>query len=206
MKHLICVLIVISLAAVATSQQDPRKQSSAQGGGTAIVYAEGGAFLLEAPKGWVTDRETGQQHGVCCVWYPEGSTWDDAETVMYPNIATKGPGQKTLNEFMESDLADFREHNPELTYEIGEDIPLKDNRLAKLRLFYNVNQGSSEAVAYIDEEKIIAFVVMSSKTKNGLNDSIPRLRTVLQSYAFVHMHFVDGAQKEKADSPKLPKD
>jgi hypothetical protein len=125
---------------------------------------------------------------------------------MYPNIATKGPGQKTLNEFMESDLADFREHNPELNYEIGEDIPLKNNRIAKLRLFHNVNQGCSEAVAYIDEDKIIAFVVMNSKTKKHLNESIPLLRTVLQSYAFMDVRFVNGAKQKKADSPQLPKD
>lgn len=205
MKVLTCFLGVISLCAVAASQQNLRKEGTAKNSGAAIVYAEGGAFMVDAPKGWITDRKTGQQHGICCVWYPEGSTWDDAESVMYPNIVTKGPGQKTLNEFMESDLDDFREHNPELDYEIGEDIPLKDNRLAKLRLFYNVNNGSSEAVAYIDEEKIIAFIVLSSKTKKGLNDSIPLLRTALQSYSFMHMRIVDANQGQKADSPKLPK-
>jgi hypothetical protein len=165
MKHFVHILVALSLGAVAASQQAAPKQNPTAGGNTAIVYAEGGAFLLEAPKGWITDRETGQKNGVCCVWYPEGSTWDGAETVIYPNIATKRPGQETLHEFMESDLAGFLEHDPELAYEIGDDIPLKDNRIAKVRLFHNINRGSSEAVAYIDEEKIIAVVVMSSKRK-----------------------------------------
>ena len=197
MRHFAFVLVALSLASIASSQQAPPKQNAAEGGGAAIVYADGGAFMIGAPKGWITDHEAGQRHGVCCFWYPEGSTWNDAETVMYANIATKGPGQKTLNEFMESDLADFREHNPELTYEVGEDIPLKNNRIAKLRLFYNVNQGSSEAVAYIDEEKIIAFVVMSSKTVKGLNESLPLLRTALQSYAFMDVQFGKGTKPTK---------
>jgi hypothetical protein len=206
MKPFNNVVLALSLAAFAPAQQAVPKQNTTAGGGTAIVYAEGGAFLVEAPKGWITDRETGRRLGICCVWYPEGSTWDDAETVMYPNIATKRPGQETLNKFMDSDLADFREHNPELTYEVGDDIPLRDNRIAKLRFFHNVNHDASEAVAYIDEEKIIAFIVMSSKTQKGLDESIPVLRQILQSYAFVHMHFVDGAQPKSPDSSKLPKD
>ena len=43
---------------------------------------------------------------------------------------------------------------------------------AKLRYFRGVNQGSSEAVAYIDEEEIIALVVLSSKTEKGLMDAL----------------------------------
>jgi hypothetical protein len=206
MKHFVHALVALFLGAVATSQQTAPKQSPTMGGDTAVVYAEGGAFSLEAPKGWITDRETGQKNGVCCVWYPEGSTWDSAETVIYPNITTKSSGQKTLDEFMESDLAGFREHDPELTYEVGGDIPLKENRIAKLRLFYNVNHGSSEAVAYVDEEKIIAVVVMSSKTKKNLSDSIPLLRTLLQSYTFVNLHVVKEPQQKKSNPVKLPKE
>ena len=207
MKHFTyIILITLSLGAIAASQRESPRENTPHSGGAAIVYAEGGAFLIEGPKGWITDRQTGQELGVCCVWYPKDSTWDDAQTVMYPNITSKGPGQQTLNEFMESDLADFREHNPELTYEVGEDIPLKNTRIAKLRFFYNVNHGSSEAVAYIDEKKIIAFLVMSSKTKKDLNEAIPLFRSVLQSYEFMDAHIATGAPQKKDDSQLLPKD
>jgi hypothetical protein len=206
MKHSILVLVALCLGAVAISQQAAPKQNPTTGSGTAIVYAEGEAFSLEALKGWITDRETGQKNGVCCVWYPEGSTWDDAETVIYPNIISKRLGQKTLNQFMESDLAGFREHDPELAYEVRDDIPLKENRIAKLRLYYNVNHGSAEAVAYIDEDKIIALVVMSSKTKKSLNESIPLLRSLLQSYTFVNLHIVKDGEQKSGDSVKFPKE
>jgi hypothetical protein len=175
-------------------------------GGAAIIYSEGGAFLIEGPTGWVVDHETGQRMSTCCVYYPEGSTWNDAETVMYPSIATKAPGQKTLKEFMDYDLADFREHNPEMNFEDGEDIPLKNHRIAKVRYFYNVNQSSSEAVAYVDEEKIIALVVVSSKTKKGLNETIPLLRSALQTYAYMDVRFANGAKSDKGQLPQPPKD
>jgi hypothetical protein len=100
---------------------------------------------------------------------------------MYPSIATKHPGQQTLKEFLESDLAEFRKHDPEMSYEDAEDAPLKLKRTAKIRLFYNVNRGSSEAVAYIDEEKIIALIVVSSKTKKDLQEAMPLLRSALDT-------------------------
>lgn len=171
-----------------------------------MVYSQGGGFMIGSPKGWTVDHKTGQQHGVCCVYYPEDSTWDNAETVMYPNIAKKGPGQRTLKEFMAADLADFRDHNPEMTYETVEDIHLRNNRIAKLRLFYNVNQGSSEAVAYIDEDKVIALFVVSSKSKKALNDSIPILRSVLQSYSYMDVRFANEGQEGKQRPFELPKD
>ena len=82
---------------------------------------------------------------------------------------------------MESDLAEFRKHDPEMSYEDAEDAPLKLKRTAKIRLFYNVNRGSSEAVAYIDEEKIIALIVVSSKTKKDLQEAMPILRSALDT-------------------------
>jgi hypothetical protein len=84
---------------------------------------------------------------------------------------------------MDSDLAQSRQDNPGMSYVDGEDIPL-DGRTAKLRYFHGVNKGSSEAVAYIDEEKIIALVVLSSKTEKGLNEALPLLRRVLETYTF----------------------
>ena len=62
-------------------------------------------------------------------------------------------------------------------------MPFKD-RTAKVRYFHGVNEGSSEAVAYIDEEKIIALVVLSSKTEKGLTEALPLLLGVLVTYVY----------------------
>jgi len=197
---------LVSMSSTALCQQSSpsRKNDLDQNGGAAILYSEGGAFLIEGLNGWVVDHETGQRIGTCCVYYPEGAAWDSAETVMYPSIATKGPGQTTLKEFMDNDLTDFRENNQGMTFEDGGEIPLKNRRAAKIRYFYNVNKGSSEAVAYVDEEKIIAIVVVSSRTKKGLNDSIPLLRSALLTYAYMDVRFANKAQTDKTQQP--PKD
>jgi hypothetical protein len=164
-----------------------------------IVYAEGGAFSIEGPKSWIADRDTGKRMGICCVFYPEGSNFDDAETVIYPNIATKGPGQANLKEFMESDLTEFRDHNSGMTYEDAADVSLKNKRVAKLRYFHGVNKGSSEAIAYIDEDKIIAVIVISSKTQKGLDGAMPLFRSMLQTYAYMDVKFAPGAAPKQSN-------
>jgi hypothetical protein len=170
------------------------------------MYRDGAGFFIDVPKGWVVDQEVGKRHGTCCVYYPKGTTWESAETVMYPNIATKGPGQRTIDEFMESDLKSFRTHDPEMKYEDAKDIPLQNNRVAKVRVFHDVNRGSSEAVAYVDEEKIIAIFVMSSKTEKELNDSMPLFRSAVQSYTCMNVRTSEDTREGKGKPVKLPKD
>ena len=181
MKCLALVMFAAALTLPADSQQTTPKQESGSKNHTVILQSKGGSFVIEGPKNWIADRKVGRRLGVCCVYYPKGS-WDTAETIMYPNIVTKGPGRTTLQELMDSDLATFRKENPGMTYVDG-DIPFKD-RTAKVRYFHGVNQGSSEAVAYIDEEKIVALVVLSSKTEKGLTEALPLLLGVLETYIY----------------------
>jgi len=202
MRPLTILLIVHLLAMFAFAQQKPSGQpSNDRQDLSSLVYSEGGAFFVDPPNGWVVDREVGKQLGGCCVFYPQGSTWDNAETVMYPNIVTKRQGQQSMAEFMKSDLDECRKHDPGMAWEDGEDVPLRNNRVAKMRLFYGVNGGSFEAVAYINEEKIIALVVLSSKTRKGLNQSMPLLRSALETYTYM-----DVRKSEKTAPIQPPKD
>ena len=205
MRHFRLILL-ISLLATAFSQQQNSAPAKAQDSGGAILYSQGGAFLVAGPKGWIMDTKVGQQLGTCCVYYPQGSTWDDAATILYPSIVTKGPGQRTIDEFMASDLDDFRGHNPGMSFEEGSDLSLKNGRLAKIRYFYKVNHGSSEGVAYIDEDKIIALVVVSSRSKKGLNENLPQFRSALQTYAYMDVRFSKGADPGNKQAFQLPKD
>src|SRR6266496_1085836 len=179
------VLLTGLLSAQSTTSSN---DSGRQKDGGAIVYAEGGGFMMTGPKDWIMDSVVGAKMGVCCVYYPEGATWNNAETVMYPNIVIKHQGTNTVEEFMASDLRGFRKENPEMKYEDAPPIAMKDRRIARVRYFYGVNHQSFEAVAYVDEEKVIALIVVSSRTKKGLNDTLPLLRACLESYMFMDVH------------------
>ena len=181
MKPLVLVIIAAALTMPAVSQRTKVKQGTSSKNHFAVLQSEGGSFAIEGPKDWIADRKVGHRFSVCCVYYEKGS-WDTAETILYPNIVTKGPGRTTLQELMDSDLAKFRKDNPGMTFVDG-DIPF-NGRIAKVRYFHGVNQGSSEAVAYIDEEKIIALVVLSSKTEKGLTEALPLLLGVLETYVY----------------------
>ena len=181
MKCLFYVMVAAAFTLPAVSQPTKPEPATSGKNHTVILESDGGSFAIEGPKDWIADRKVGHRLGGCCVYYEKGS-WDTAETIMYPNIVTKGPGRTTLQELMDSDLAKFRKDNPGMTYVDG-DIPF-NGRTAKVRYFHGVNQGSSEAVAYIDEEKIIALVVLSSKTEKGLLKALPLLAGVLETYTY----------------------
>ena len=181
MNCLVHVMVAAAFALPAVSQTANPKPATSGKNHTVILESDGGSFAIEGPKNWIADRKVGHRLGVCCVYYEKGS-WDTAETILYPNIVTKGPGRATLQELMDSDLAKFRKDNPGMTYVDG-DIPF-NGRTAKVRYFHGVNQGSSEAVAYIDEEKIIALVVLSSKTEKGLVKALPLLAGALETYKY----------------------
>jgi hypothetical protein len=53
-----------------------------------IVYGPKAAFNISAPLGWVLDNNAGAEQGLPCVFYPKGSTWADAKTIMYAKIAS----------------------------------------------------------------------------------------------------------------------
>ena len=114
MKCLALIMVAAALTLPAVSQQTKPKQGTSGKNHTVILESEGGSFAIEGPKNWIADRKVGRRLGVCCVYYPKGS-WDTAETIMYPNIVTKGPGRTTLQELMDSDLAKFRKDNPGMT-------------------------------------------------------------------------------------------
>jgi hypothetical protein len=181
MNRLIYSVVAAALALPAVSQQANPKPATIEKHNTIVLESDGNSFAIEGPKGWIANRKAGRRLGVCCVYYPSGS-WDTAETILYPNIATKRPGRATLQELMDSDLAKFRQDNPGMSYVDG-DMPF-NGRTAKVRYFHGVNDGSSEAVAYIDEEKIVALVVLSSKTEKGLTAALPLLLGVLESYKY----------------------
>jgi len=152
-KYVAAFLSLASSLLPTLGQQTDPPHKDEETGGSPLLYSDGGGFFIDSPKGWIIDHEVGERLGTCCVFYPKGATWEDAPTIIYPSIVTKRPGQQTIKEFMQSDLTEFRQHDPDMSYEDAEDIPLKHNRMAKIRKFYNVNHGASEAVAYIDEKK-----------------------------------------------------
>src|SRR5437773_11204370 len=95
-----CVFAFLLLTALLSSADDQQ----ASPGGT--VYGPKASFNISAPEGWVVDNEAGKEQGMPCVLYPKGSSWSEAKTVMYANMA--GAEFEGVNTFVETAIEEMK--------------------------------------------------------------------------------------------------
>ena len=92
-----CSLAVLASTSISAQAQYP--------GG--IVYGPKAAFSIAAPEGWVLDNQAGAQQGLHCVLYPKSSSWADANTIMYAEIA--GTQFEDVNAFVAKAIKEMKE-------------------------------------------------------------------------------------------------
>jgi len=100
MKIKICVLALLALPAFSPCIP---AQEMLPGGN---VYGPKAGFNISAPEGWVVDNESGKGQDMPCVLYPKGSSWSDAKTVMYANMA--GAEFEGVNAFVEMAIKEMK--------------------------------------------------------------------------------------------------
>jgi hypothetical protein len=186
-RKCIATLVVLGLFSGAYAGEKKEKPSQKEEElNQGLIYGEDHSFWLSAPKGWVLDNQAGVSQGLHAVFYPKGSTWATATTVMYANVAHKGKkGEETLQAVMDGDAARFRERAPQLVVKRAKDLTTRDEKKAVVRYFSGDAWGSFEAVAYLDEKKVIVILVMTSKTRKGFEASLPVFAELVGSYAFM---------------------
>jgi hypothetical protein len=158
--------------------------STAQPSAGGIVHGPKGAFNISAPKGWKLDPTAGADQGLPCVLYPEGSTWENADPLMYAKIASTK--YEDYEAFVKDALDDMKKERPGFeskriasgktaggqSYFINEYPPTKSYK----RL---------ERVAYVQLPKAVAYIVFSAdeksayeKQKGALEETVKSLRSM----------------------------
>jgi hypothetical protein len=166
-------------------------------GGGGIVYGEGHAFLIEAPKGWVLDNRSGVPDGLQAVFYPRGSSWSKSPTVMYAAWASKKKeGVTSIQQIIDKDVAKFKKGNPSIVITESRPLKTKDGKTALVRLFKGDQWGNSEAVAYVDEKAGVAVLVLTSRNQVAFNKAITAFEKLVSSY---HFFTEDVKIQEKAN-------
>lgn len=142
-------------------------------------------YTTTAPKGWKLDNNAGKPNKICLVAYPEGSSWEKGETVIYFNTSAKGQskGSRNLNGMIDYDIANHKKSNPRLEIKDGEPISVDGHQI--LTKYFFGDKNNFEAVAYIDEPKAVVFVVLSSRTRDGFEKSLPALKEIVGNYKFI---------------------
>lgn len=173
MKTKLQLLIALFLLAAAVK---PMAQPSAGG----IVYGPKGAFNISAPKGWKLDPTAGAGQGLPCVLYPEGTTWESADPLMYAKIANTS--YEDYEVFAKDAIADMKKTRP----------GFKMKRIASGKTaggeayFINEYQPTKtykrfERVAYVQLPKAVAYIVFSADEKAGFDKHRGALEEAVKS-------------------------
>jgi hypothetical protein len=153
---------------------------------TGIIYGKNHAFSLTAPEGWVLDNQSGVSQGLHAVFYKHAQSWKDATTVMYANTASlEDEAHKTLEQLIKYDLDKFKKNYSDIQITDGKDITTKGNAIAKIKYLSGKSYGNYEAISYIDAGKTGVMIIMSSRTKDEFDTSVPAFESLVKSYLFM---------------------
>ena len=152
-----CVLVFVLLAALLSSADDQQ----ASPGGT--VYGPKAGFNVSAPEGWVVDNEAGKEQGMPCVLYPKGSSWKDAKTVMYANLA--GSEWEGVDAFVTMAIQEMKANHgiPKEKIASGKTKDGHDYFINEYPATKTYSQW--ERVGYIQLPQGVAFIVLTSRDK-----------------------------------------
>ncbi|MBI5043239.1 MAG: hypothetical protein HZC10_05300 [Nitrospirae bacterium] len=174
---LIVILFLINLLPQAIAGESSSK----------IFFGEDYAYYLKAPEGWMLDQSGGINQDVPAVFYPQGSSWSEATTVMYTTAAyLDGLKNKDIDDVIESNEDYFEERSQDIKIDKKDSIKIEGGKKeAKIVYFLNDSHGNHEAVAYIEEEKVVVMIVLSSRTQQDFYMSLNRFEELVRSYQWV---------------------
>lgn len=153
---------------------------------TGIIYGDNHAYSLTAPDGWILDNKSGVNQGLYAVFYRQGETWNNAVTVMYTNTASlENDAHRTIEQLIKYDLDKFKKEYSDIQIIDAKDIVIKENVVAKVKYLSGQSYGNFEAMAYVNAGKTGIMIIMSSRTKQGFDNSLIPFECLVKSYLFM---------------------
>jgi hypothetical protein len=145
------------------------------------------AFILAEPNGWNLDTSAGKTNGLDAVLYPDGSSWANGVAVMYVRVIYKDSKEKKdLKQIIETDIEKFKKVNKNTTVSVMPSLSTRDQMKTDMRYFYDAENKNHEAVAYIDEPKVVVILVLTSRNKDEYSKSAAAFKDLVASYFFVN--------------------
>lgn len=177
MERLLSILILLSSQLTVFGQNEMKE---------GLIYGKNHAFSLTAPMGWVLDNHSGVSQGLHAVFYRGGEAWESAITVMYANTASlEDEAHKSLEQLIKYDLNNFKKNYDGILITDGKDIMISGNVVGKIKYLSGESYGNYEAISYIDAGKVGVLIVLSSRTKDGFETSLPAFEDLVKSYLFL---------------------
>jgi hypothetical protein len=140
-----------------------------------------GLVVLDTPKGWQRSEGPG-----IATFVKKGARLGKADVWIYVSGSPTGPSEevKSRDEYIESDVADFRARFKNGTVKIEEPLPLpKSKTSVPVRTFESAESHNAfEQVVYIAEPTRVLTLVLSAKTRKAYTASLPVFHEFAQSY------------------------
>lgn len=159
-----------------------------------MIYGKDHFLSVCAPKGWILDNQNPDmaKNGVFATFYRTGITFQEAlarHSIMYVNVVLKGDGEQNASGLMKGDAERTKRDSPNLVIERAKPIIIpagKDTPAVQVPVqsFLNDYHGAYESVAYIENDKTIAMVVITSASDELLNQDYPDFVKLVESYRF----------------------
>ena len=148
-----------------------------------MLYGEDHAFWLTAPPGWMLDNSSGVPQGLHAVFYPRGSSWQNSPSVMYANGVHKDmDAHETFEQFIADDSLHFLERDSTMHIARAPDLSTKEGKLVIVRKFF---YSQYEAVAYIDEPKVVVLIVLTTRSQADFQHAYSAFEQLVRSYWFM---------------------
>jgi tetratricopeptide (TPR) repeat protein len=148
-----------------------------------IVSGPKAGFNISAPEGWIVDNESGKGQDFPCVLYPKGSSWSDAKTVMYANLA--GSEWEGVDAFVTMAIQEMKAKHgtPKERIASGKTKDGHDYFINEYPATKTYSQW--ERVGYIQLPQGVAFIVLTSRDKTSYQKDADLLEKVLKTLVYV---------------------
>jgi hypothetical protein len=105
---------------------------------------------------------------------------------MYTNTASlEDKAHRTLEQLIKYDLDNFKKSYSDIQVVDAKDIVIKDDIVAKVKYLSAKSYGNYEAIAYIDAGRTGIMIILSSRTKQGFDNSLTAFESLVKSYLFI---------------------
>jgi tetratricopeptide (TPR) repeat protein len=188
-KMCICGLLGLAISLSSTVLGDETPPAG-------TVYGPKVGFSISAPEGWVVDNESGKAQDMACVLYPKGSSWSDAKTVMYANIA--GPEFEGVNAFVATAIEEMKAKRgiPKEKIATGKTKDGHDYFINEYPATKAYSQW--ERVGYIQLPQGVAFIVLSSRDQASYRKDSGALEKVLKTLVYLEPKSESASGQEYA--------
>lgn len=165
-------------SSVNDSEKDPRESMCG------ILYGEDHVYQLKAPKGWVLDNRVAADIGLHAVFYPVGGSWSDSPAVMFTRVHFRRG--RSLQEVIDDDIKDSSRKGKSFKSTTEPAITTADGKTsAAVRYLAGDEFNNYEAVAYFEEAKLIALVVLNARNKEAFDEALPAFKDLTKSYLWI---------------------